>query len=507
MKRLQFRTAVSLWRNSAAIPNTIRFLAYSNTRTLTACFSSSAAPDDTLYRRLSRAGDPSLSMVPILEEWAEQGRSATQEELQKIIRQFRKFRRFKHALEVDISTWMTGKGHDDILPGDMAVQLDLTSKVHGLAEAENYFYSISNNFRNFQVYGALLNCYADAKSLEKAEAVMQKMRELDHAGTLSYNVMLKLYSRMGEHEKLEALDQEMVEKGINRDRFTFIIRINAYASSFDMERMEKVLLEADPVVGADWNAYAAAANGYLKAGATGKAVAMLKKAEPLVKIKKRKFAYQILLSLYAKLGIKDEVHRMWNLHKKIGKLSNISYLCMISSLMKLDDLDGAEKILTEWEARKETFDFRIPNLLISAYCMKGLLGKAESLVNRLMEGGVEPNASTWSRMALGYHKNNQMAKAVEATKKAILTSHPGWKPHIATLASCLDYLKGNADMDTFNWMIRSVEEKHANIHDTIMEYAKNGNPESQLVDQMGKDDQSLEVEMFGSKNDGMALAE
>ncbi|KAK3013366.1 hypothetical protein RJ639_010157 [Escallonia herrerae] len=368
MKRLQFRTAVSLWRNSSAIPSAIRFLAYSNTRTLTACFSSSAASDDTLYRRLSRAGDPSLSMVPILEEWAEQGRSATQEELQKIIRQFRKFRRFKHALEkvkatvvlkhgekicalnlkelsvaINISTWMTRKGHDDILPGDMAVQLDLTSKVQGLAEAEKYFYSISNNFRNFQVYGALLNCYADAKSLEKAEAVMQKMRELDHAGTLPYNVMLKLYSRMGEHEKLEALDHEMVENGVNRDRFTFIIRINAYASSFDMERMEKVILEADPVVGADWNAYAAAANGYLKAGATGKAVAMLKKAEPLVKIKKRKFAFQILLSLYAKLGIKDEVHRMWNLHKKIGKLSNISYLCMISSLMKLDDLDGAEE--------------------------------------------------------------------------------------------------------------------------------------------------------------------
>lgn len=351
---------------------------------------------------------------------------------------------------LQISKWMSDKNYLDSSYKDVSVQLGLIAKVHGLEQAEAYFDNIPYASRVWQIYGALLSCYADAKLLEKAEATMQKMRDLGYAKPLSYNVMLGLYSKIGKHEKLDYLIQEMEEKGIPFDKFTYSIRLNAYATSANMEQMECLLteMENDAGVTMEWNYYIVAANGYLKAGDTDKALAALKRSEHLIGVNKRGFSYEVLLTLYASLGKKDEVYRLWNLHKELGKFYNRSYLCMMSSLTKLDDLDGAEKILEEWETGKIHFDYQLPNFLITAYCKKGLLEKAESIVNRLIASGKEPNASTWSRLTLGYIKDSQMEKVAETMKKAILASHPGWKPNVAVLASCLEYLEGKGDVDT-----------------------------------------------------------
>ncbi|KAH0976776.1 hypothetical protein GBA52_026495 [Prunus armeniaca] len=60
---------------------------------------------------------------------------------------------------------------------------------------------------------------------------------------------------------------------------------------------------------------------------------------------------------------------------------------MVSSLMKVGDIDGAEKIVQEWESGVKFYDIRIPNLLVTAYCRQGLFEKAKSYVEKLMESG------------------------------------------------------------------------------------------------------------------------
>ncbi|XP_028071697.1 pentatricopeptide repeat-containing protein At2g20710, mitochondrial-like [Camellia sinensis] len=432
------------------------------TETLTACSSSSSSSSsrDTLYSRISPLGDPRVSIEPILHQWVREGRVIEHQQLQMIIKLLRKFRRFKHALQV--SEWMSDKSYFDLFPGDVAIRLDLISKVHGLEQAEDYFNHIPNALRVFPVYGALLNCYAHAKSLEKAEATMQKMRELGSRTPLVYNVMLKLYSQMGKHKKIDSLVQEMEEKGIACDKFTFSILLNSHAVTSDIKGMEKILMkmEADPVISMDWNAYVIAANGYLKAGLVEKGFSTLKKSEQLITVKSRKHAYEFLLTLYASMGNKDEVYHMWNLCKKSGKIYNTNYISMLSSLGKLDDLDGMEKLFEEWEINRTCFDFRVPNLMISAYCRKGLLEKAESIVNRLIESGKEPNTGTWERLSAGYNKYNHMEKAVDTLKKAILASHPipGWKPDLPTFAGCLEYLKGKGDGEVAEF--KNLLEEH-----------------------------------------------
>lgn len=55
---------------------------------------------DSLYRRISPVGDPNVSVIPVLDQWVREGRPVQREELQKIIKELRIYKRFKHALEV-----------------------------------------------------------------------------------------------------------------------------------------------------------------------------------------------------------------------------------------------------------------------------------------------------------------------------------------------------------------------------------------------------------------------
>ncbi|CAK9324211.1 unnamed protein product [Citrullus colocynthis] len=152
----------------------------------------------------------------------EEGREVKESDLQKLIKQLRKFRRFNHALQ--LCEWISNERNQDPSPGDIAIQLHLISKVHGLEHAEKYFNSIGEFSRDHKVYGALLNCYVENKNLEKAETIMQKMREVGFMKTpLSYNVMLSLYSHLGKHEKLDELMEKMEEMGIAHDIYIYVV--------------------------------------------------------------------------------------------------------------------------------------------------------------------------------------------------------------------------------------------------------------------------------------------
>lgn len=57
-------------------------------------------PYDTLQRRVARAGDPSASIIRVLDGWLDQGNLVKTSELHSIIKMLRKFSRFSHALQV-----------------------------------------------------------------------------------------------------------------------------------------------------------------------------------------------------------------------------------------------------------------------------------------------------------------------------------------------------------------------------------------------------------------------
>ncbi|KAL6567411.1 hypothetical protein OROGR_001079 [Orobanche gracilis] len=425
-------------------------------------FSKYKSASVSVYSRIAPLGDPSLSMMPVLDQWTGEGRSAFRWELQKIIKRLTMRKRFKHALEV--SLWMTNKRGYGIDPFDVAVRLKLIFKIFGLQRVENYFDKIPENLKTYHVYLVLLNCYTMAKSLDKAEYVMQKARSLGYTSkAIWYNLMMNLHYQLGNREKLSDLLTEMGEKGISPDQFTLSNCLNACTMDSDALGMDRIvgIMESGPQDTVHcWKTSVIAAEGYLRMGLIDKALVIMKKLEgKLTANKNDDFMFVFLFKLYAEAGKKEELHRIWQLCKKKSNFAtNKVYISMMRSLGKFGELEEMEKILEEWYSSGLSIDFRVPNFLIDAYCSDGRLEMAEALVNKGIAKGGNPLVLTWCHLAGGYLKKNQVPKAVEALKKAISVC----SPKLATkdsLMNCLEYLEKGGRIEDAEELMKFVRIK------------------------------------------------
>ena len=66
---------------------------------------SSSKGGDTLGRRLLSLVYPKRSAVIVLRKWAEQGKTIQKYQLNRVVRELRKFNRYKHALEVQYTAF------------------------------------------------------------------------------------------------------------------------------------------------------------------------------------------------------------------------------------------------------------------------------------------------------------------------------------------------------------------------------------------------------------------
>ncbi|KAK4834190.1 hypothetical protein QYF36_018604 [Acer negundo] len=60
-----------------------------------------------IYRKISPIGDPTVSIVPVLDQWVQEGGAVDKETLQVMIKELLSHKRFTHALQM--SMWMTDK--------------------------------------------------------------------------------------------------------------------------------------------------------------------------------------------------------------------------------------------------------------------------------------------------------------------------------------------------------------------------------------------------------------
>ncbi|XP_021902260.1 pentatricopeptide repeat-containing protein At4g21705, mitochondrial [Carica papaya] len=147
----------------------------------------------TLYSKISPLGNPKTSVVPELESWVKNGNKVRFAELQRIIHDLRKRKRFTQALEV--SEWMNKKGIYVFTPSEHAVQLDLIGHVRGFLSAESYFNNLKDQDKTDKTYGALLNCYVRQRQTDKSITHMHKCMKAAlslHAGNKGLKPNLKV---------------------------------------------------------------------------------------------------------------------------------------------------------------------------------------------------------------------------------------------------------------------------------------------------------------------------
>nr|GME10250.1 pentatricopeptide repeat-containing protein At1g60770 [Ipomoea batatas] len=282
---------------------------------------------------------------------------------------------------------------------DQGIHVDLVAKSKGIAAAEAYFINLPETSKNHFTYGALLNCYCKELMTEKAEALIEKMKELNLTLTsMPYNSLMTLYTRTGQPEKIPAIIQEMKECDIMPDSFTYNIWMRALAALHDISGVERVIdeMKRDGRVAEDWTTYSNLASIYADAGLSDKAEKALKELEKK-NTPRNLTAYQFLITLYGRIGNLLEVYRIWrSLRLAFPKTANISYLNMIQVLVNLNDMPGAEKCFKEWESGQTTYDIRRAMFLIFVYIIITPNEKFITLdpVPSLRAGDVK--AKTWS---------------------------------------------------------------------------------------------------------------
>lgn len=361
-------------------------------------------------------------------------------------------------LYFQVSLWMSNGNRYRVSPYDIGLRLKLILKNFGLEQTENYFAKIPENLRTYQTYLALLNCYSISKSVDKAESIMQKARDLGYANKpVWYNLMMNMYYQLGVREKIGNLLSEMEIKSIPYDHFTYSVCLNACAMASDPVGMDRVvrIMESDPSVGVHWRTLVTAAGGYIRIGSIDEAMEVLRKLEKQLKVATHKYVLLgFLLNLYAEAGKKEEVYRVWKAYKD-GKFVNKIYISMMRSLLKFNDVEGMEKIFMEWEPGASMFDFRVPNFLIDAYCNAGCMEKAEALIAKVVSKGGTPFVATWCHVAGGYVEKNQVDEAVRALRKAISVCPSKFMSKKHSLITCLECLQNDENKGEAKRMLRS----------------------------------------------------
>lgn len=392
------------------------------------------------------------------------------------------------------------------------MQLDLIGTVHGLESAESYFNNLTEEHKIDKTYGALLNCYVSKGLTEKSLSHLQKMKEMGFASSaLTYNDLMCLYTHTGQLEKIPDVLSDMKDNGIIPDNFSYRICISAYGSRSDLRSMESILeeMENQPHITMDWLTYSTVAGFYVKAGLKEKALIYLKKCEE--EVSKEALGYNHLISLYASLGIKTEVMRLWGLQKANCKRQlNREYITMLGSLVKLGDLEESEKLLKEWESSGRFYDFRVPNVLLIGYSQKGMVEKAEAMLRDMVKKGKKPTPNSWSIISSGYVDKENMEKAFECIKEALAPNeeNKGWRPKPLLISRILSWVGDNKDVDdveAFISLLKSkVPQNREMYHALIKAYIRSEKEVVGLLDRMKADniDEDDETKMILKSVDG-----
>ncbi|XWS45800.1 hypothetical protein CRYUN_Cryun14cG0010600 [Craigia yunnanensis] len=403
---------------------------------------------NAIYRKISLMENPELGSATVLNDWEKGGRKLTKWELCRVVKELRKYKRYKQALEV--YEWMNNKGerfrHS---ASDAAIQLDLIAQVRGVSSAEDFFFQLPDTLKDKRIYGALLNAYVRAKVRDKAESLIDNMRNKGYAlHPLPFNVMMTLYMNLEEYDKVESMVSEMKEKNIRLDIYSYNIWLSSCGSQ-GPEKMEQVYeqMKQDRSINPNWTTFSTMATMYIKMGLSEKAEECLRNVESRITGRDR-IPYHYLISLYGTIGNKEEVYRVWKVYKSIfPSIPNLGFHAMISSLVRAGDIQGAEKIYEEWLSVKTSYDPRIANLLLGWFVKEGNLDKAESIFNHMAEVGGKPNSSSWEILAEGHIREKRVDEALSSLKEAFATEGSrNWRPKPTNVSAFFKLCEEKEDM-------------------------------------------------------------
>ncbi|KAG8065569.1 hypothetical protein GUJ93_ZPchr0004g39787 [Zizania palustris] len=122
---------------------------------------------------------------------------------------------------------------------------------------------------------------------------------------------------------------------------------------------------------------------------------------------------------------------------------------VLSSLVRLGDIEGAELLYDEWASKSSSFDPKTMNILLAWYAREGFATKALQTLNRFVEKGGNPKPNTWEILATAYLKDDNLSEALSCMEKAAaITSASKWRPRPTNVESLLSNFKEKNDTES-----------------------------------------------------------
>ncbi|PWA80011.1 Pentatricopeptide repeat-containing protein [Artemisia annua] len=232
------------------------------------------------------------------------------------------------------------------------------------------------------------------------------MKTKDYAThALPFNVMLTLYMNLKDQEKVEALVSEMMQSNIDLDLYSYNIWISSRGSQGSIEKMEEAFekLIFDESVNPNWTTHSTMATLYINNSRFDKAEDCLRKIETLITVSVRR----------------KKLKEYGNLTKQSFQyIPNLGYSAVISSFIRMDDIEEAELLYEEWVSMKTSYDPRIGDLLLGWYVRNGLTEKAETFLKEMLNVG-KANSSTCEIVAEGHIKESRISDALSCLEKVL----------------------------------------------------------------------------------------
>jgi pentatricopeptide repeat protein len=284
--------------------------------------------------------------------------------------------------------------------------------------------------------------------------------------------------------------------------------MKSYAALLDMDQVEEVLneIDRDDNIDANWTVYGTRVDIYIKAKVLDKAQSALKEMESKMKEmeakkkQKEQAAYDYLISLHGNLGNKDEIYRIWqSFELTLPETTHRSHICLLSTLVRIGDIEGAEDFLKKWESVKSFEDIRASNILLDAYIKRGWLQKAEVFLERIRENGSKPNSISWKILAEGYLQDGQYDKATEAMEKSVSVGRNiPWQSMAAIVLAILKHFEKEGDVknaEKFFKVLRGVKFVSTGIYNSLIRtYVHVGKVPPRISEHMKEDNVSPDEE-------------
>uniref|UniRef100_A0ACD5VNK3 Uncharacterized protein n=1 Tax=Avena sativa TaxID=4498 RepID=A0ACD5VNK3_AVESA len=383
---------------------------------------------------------PRNDVTASLKKWVDGGNKFDRSDVFYVILHLRKRRFFVKALQ--LLEWLEESNLIDLVERDYASRLDLMAKVHGVYRAEKYIDDIPATHRGEVVYRTLLaNCVAEV-NVKKAEEVFNKMKDLGFPVTVfAVNQLLLLYKRV-DKKKISDVLAMMEKENVKPSLFTYKLLVDTKGASRDFEGMEKVVesMQAEGIE-PDILLQATLAKHYIFGGHR-------EKAEPILElmegddIKENRSACHVVLPLYAFLGRKDDVQRIWQVCEANPRLDEC--LSAIEAFGKLGEVEKAEKVFESMLARWKTLSSKFYNALIRVYANQKLLDKGKELLKQMEENGVRIGVSTLDSLVKLYVEAGEVDKAESILYK--LSQRNRMKPQYSSYLMLLDSYSKKGDI-------------------------------------------------------------